>query len=796
MQKYFLILFLLINLDVAAQQRSAKLSGKVKNEKGEVLSGAGVYIQNTKYHTKTNGKGEYTLILPAGKNLVSYSYQGYKTQVLEFTINETEPIIKNVVLLSNQEVLKEIQITGQRQQHSGMLEVDANNFSQLPNASLNFESLLKQLPGVSTNNELSSQYSVRGGNFDENLIYINDIEIYKPYLVRNGQQEGLSLINPDLAGNVKFSAGGFSPRYGDKMSSVLDVQYKNSDTITTIAGLGTNGTSITTFLKVNKLDVALAYRNKRNQSVLASQQVKGSYNPNFHDFQGLLKYNISTKFSAEFLGIFNKSEFGLIPESRETIFGTLQETFRLKIDYEGKEKDEYQNLVGALILNYNPHNDLKIKWINSAFMITERENFDILGQYVFEEADDTYLGGSFGQIKAGRGIGSYHDYGRNELFADIFSSELKLNIIGNKSQWETGLRFQHDRIRDKLNEFNYIDSAGYSVPQNFTEGFPLYDYRFANNEINTTRLSGYVMNSTDLNGEWSVAGGVRFNYNSFTKEFLPSPRVIFTYKSAKEKDIVYRLASGLYVQPPFYREMRDANGIINHSIKSQKSLHFVGSSDYKFNGLGTRLRFTSEIYYKHLYDLVPYELENLRIRYAANKLSDGYAVGIDLGISGEFIRELQSSFRLSLMKTQEDVRGDHIGYIKRPTDQRMNFSAFFQDRLFNSPTYKIHMNLLFGSKMPTWPPKTQNYNADFSIPSYKRLDIGFSKDLLDPESKKRLKIFDDYFKSFIVYAEVFNLLNINNTVSYLWISDVNNNRYAIPNFLTSRQLNFKIIAKF
>ncbi len=795
MQKYIFFLLLFFSFHALAQQKLVRLSGKVQNTDEQPLQGVEVYIQNSRFHVKTNAHGEYNLTVPAGKNLISYSFSGYKTAQLTVDLSDGEDLLRNITLSKVHELLPEVTVTDQRSRNIGMAEINARDFVNLPSASQNFESLLKQLPGVSTNNELSSQYSVRGGNFDENLIYINDIEIYKPYLVRNGQQEGLSLINPDLAGNVKFSAGGFTPRYGDKMSSVLDVQYKNPDSASTIAGLGTNGTSVTTFFKANKIGVALAYRNKRNQSILSTQQVRGSYDPNFHDFQGILKYNASRKFNAEFLGIFNTSEFGLIPESRETIFGTLQETLRLSIDYEGKERDKYQNVVGALTLNYKPSNQLAFKWINSAFLITETENFDILGQYVFEEVDGDYLGGSFGKVRGNRGIGMYQDYGRNELLADIFASELKLNITRSKTLWEGGLRCQTEKIKDRLNEFNYIDSAGYALPNN-TTGFQLYEYRFAENELSTNRLSGYIMNTTDLNGQISLSGGLRFNYNSFTKEFLPSPRLVFTYKPIKEKDIVYRLAGGLYVQPPFYREMRNFDGSINANVKSQKSLHVTGSSDYKFEGLGTQLRFTSEIYYKHLYDIIPYELENLRIRYLTDKLAKGYAMGLDFGLSGEFIRDLQSSFRLSLMKTEEDIDGDNLGYIKRPTDQRVNFSAFFQDRLFNSPTYKIHLNLLFGSKLPTWPPKTVKNNTNFYIPSYKRLDVGFSKDLLDPEAEKKIKFLGNYFQSFILYAEVFNLLNINNTVSYLWVSDVKNNRYAIPNYLTSRQLNFKIIAKF
>ncbi|ADY51570.1 TonB-dependent receptor [Pseudopedobacter saltans DSM 12145] len=794
MLRILISLFLLTGFQVFAQQ-TAYISGVVKDAEGNRLNEALVFVQNTKHLTKTNTKGEYTLVLPTGKHQVSFSYIGYRTLNIAITLKSGDKLTRDIIFEANQ-LLSEVRVIDQKDRREGITILDAKSFEQFPNASQSFEAMLKQLPGVSTNNELSSQYSVRGGNFDENLIYINDIEIFKPYLVRNGQQEGLSLINPDLVKHVKFSAGGFSPRYGDRMSSVLDIQYKSKDSLTAIASLATNGSSLTLFGEKKHLSFALAYRNKKNQSLLKKQQVTGSYNPNFNDLQAILNYQFNKKFNVDLLGIYNKSEFGLVPESRETVFGTLQETYRLKVDYEGQEKDAYENTLGALSLNYKFNPAISLKWINSIFSIKEKEHFDIYGQYVFEEIESDYMGGSYGQVKANRGFGAYQDYGRNELNANIYSSEFKLNYIKEKSVWEAGLKYQRDEFRDKLNEFNFLDSAGYSLPNSNGNGLEVYDYRYAVNKIDINRISGYLMNANDLGDKWSYTGGLRFIYNTFTKEFIPSPRLILTFHPKNDKDILYRFATGLYVQSPFYREMRDLDGSINYNIKSQKSIHLVASSDYKFEGLGTQLRFISELYYKKLKDLVPYELENLRIRYLANQRSNGYAVGLDFSLSGEFVRDLQSSFRLSIMKTEEDIENDGIGYIKRPTDQRVNFSSFFQDRLFNSPTYKVHLNILYGSKLPAWPPKTQNYASNFNIPAYKRVDIGFSKDLLDSESEKRIRLLDNYFKSFTLYAEVFNLLNINNTVSYLWISDINNNRYAIPNYLTSRQLNFKIIAKF
>lgn len=807
LKKLLLLLFLFPSIVFAQNLQSIK--GIVKNEDGNPIAEAKVQIQNTKTSTLTSQTGNYLLNLKPGDYIINFSAFGYQSINVEVKLLADKDFDLSVTLKRDLQVLEQVIVQDQLGRNQGMVNLNPKLATSNPNISQSFESILKQLPGVSTNNELSSQYSVRGGNFDENLIYINDIEIYKPYLVRNGQQEGLSLINPDMVGNVKFSAGGFVPRYGDKLSSVLDVQYKSTDSTRFIVGAGTNGFSFTTFIPYKKINVALGFRNKQNTSVLNSQPVVGSYNPKFYDFQTLINYQVTKKTNLSFLGIYNTSEFGLVPQSRETQFGTFNDLLRLRVNYEGQEIDEYNNLVSSLTLNSAINDKLNLKWVNSIFLITEKENFDILGQYIFDEIENDFSSNNFGQVKANRGIGAYQNYGRNELRADVYASEIKFNYTTKKSYWETGFRFQYDKIADELKEFELIDSAGFSIPNNF-QNFVLSQSVQANNQVNTTRYSAYVQNTADLTSKISYTGGIRLNYNTFTKEFLASPRIVFAYRPNYSKDLIYKFATGLYAQPPFYREARNFDGSINLNLKSQKSLHFVLSSDYNFKALGTDLTFTTEAYFKYLYNLTPYDIENLRVRYYANQQAKGYATGLDFRINGEFIKDLESSFRLSIMKTAEDIENDSFvqtdnngnsttifpGYIKRPTDQRVNFSAFFQDKLFNSPTYKVHLNLLFGSRLPTGPPKAERYQQTFTIPAYKRLDIGFSKDILDPESRSKPKLFDKYFKSVILHAEIFNLLNINNTVSYLWITDVNNIQFAIPNYLTARQLNVRMIVKF
>jgi len=802
-------LFLILFFPLAGfAQTTFKVKGVVANQEKEFLGGVRVKIQDQKNATVSNNIGAYSFSLKPGNYIFNFSYLGFKSINVEIKVIDKD-VDLSVTLQKDLQQLKQVVVEDQQARNTGMISVNSKLASSNPNVSQSFESILKQLPGVSTNNELSSQYSVRGGNFDENLIYINDIEIYKPYLVRNGQQEGLSLINPDLVGNVKFSAGGFGAKYGDKLSSVLDVNYKTTDSNQVIVGLATNGVSATTFFNYQKFSIALAYRNKKNTSVLNSQPVIGNYDPQFNDFQGLFNWKISDKTSLNFLGIYNSSKFGLVPESRETEFGTFNQLLRLSVNYEGQEQDEFTNVVSSATLNSQLSKNSTLKWINSLFLITEKENFDILGSYIFSEIDNDFGSSNFGQVKANRGIGAYQNYGRNELKADVFSSDLKFNFTKEKNYWETGLRFQYDKIADALKEFELIDSAGFSIPNNFNN-FQLSQSVDAVNSLSTTRISAYAQNTGDINDKISYTGGIRLNFNNFTNEILISPRLVMAYRPNTEKDLIYRFAAGFYAQPPFYRELRDFDGIINQNAKSQKSLHFVLSSDYNFKGLGTNMRFSAEAYYKNLYNLTPYNLENLRLRYYANQNAKGYATGLDFSLSGEFVKDLESSFRLSLMKTAEDINGDSYiqtnedgstqvifpGYIKRPTDQRVNFSAFFQDKLFKSPTFKVHMNLLYGGKLPTGPPNSPRYQQVYRIPAYKRFDIGFSKDLLDPESTRKPRLIDKYFKSFIIYAEIFNAVNINNTVSYLWITDVNNVQFAIPNYLTARQLNLRLIVKF
>ena len=804
----FLIVLVLLCCGIGVfAQNSVHVHGTVKSDQGQLISKAIVKVAGTQAETLSTDSGAYSIQLAYKPFIVLYiTREGFQSERIEIRSAKRSDVEQNIILKKNFRELAQVEVRANANKQSNMRRIDPGQVQNMTSASGNFESILKTLPGVSANNELSAQYSVRGGNFNENLIYINDVEIYRPLLVRNGQQEGLSFINPELVSQANFSAGGFEARYGEKLSSVLDIRYNKPDSQQVVLSAGLLGLSATAKIPHSNSFTLVGLRTKTNQSILKTQPVVGSYQPHFYDFQLYHNTSLSKKLDVSVFADYNLSRFELIPESRETTFGTLNEQYKLSVDYEGSEKDRYEAFTGALTFTYKPSSPLLFKWINSAFSITEKETYDIEGSYIFDQAEDKENTSGFENVRAGRGEGIDYNYARNFLRSDIYSSELRAYLKRGRSYWESGVRFQYDKIKDELNEYNLIDSAGYALP-NTNSDFQLTDVVFSNNNLDTKRITAFLQNTISLSSKTTLNAGIRTNYNSFTQEFLVSPRISAVYQP--NRNLSWRISAGSYYQPPFYRELRDYNGNLFSGSKAQRSLHFLAGSDYYFQGLGTTLKFTSELYYKRLNNLIPYKVENLRIRYFADQQAKGYAAGADFSLSGEFVERLESSFRLSLMKTEEDVKGDsyqkkdqngnsvtiYPGFLKRPTDQRINFSAFFQDRLFNSPTYKVHLTLLYGSALPVGPSKTERYEDVFRIPAYKRVDIGFSKNFLEGGTGNRLRFMKKYFNSFQAYAEVFNLLNISNTVSYLWIKDVNNYQYAIPNYLTARQLNFKIIAK-
>ena len=807
MAKRALFLLGLVILSLCASAQSLiKVSGIIYDEKNQPLPKVSITLVGLSGIAVSNEQGKYTIQSRLSNFSLRFKLVGYQTETIKFSEQKGADVKKDIFLKPDVKELKGVKITAKQNELNNAKSINVTDLASLPAVSMNFEAILKTLPGVSTNNELSSQYSVRGGNFDENLIYVNDIEINRPILIRNGQQEGLSFINPDFVSRARFSAGGFNARYNDRLSSVLDVRYDKPDSNEYILTAGLMGFSATAKTNFKNSHLLFGFRRKDNRNVLGTQDQKGSYRPNFNDFQALYQYNFNQKFSINTLLNFNSGSFKLVPQSRETQFGTITTPMRLKVDYEGQEIDDYYTYGGAVTALFNPNKDVSIKWINSYFEIKERERFDIDGNYVFEEVDNDYAGGDFGPIRKNRGLGNQYSYARNTLNSSTTSTELKLEQRIGKHDFTYGARFEQAKYVDKINEYSYLDSAGYILPAN-TNSFTFEDAIFTNNHLKINTISGYLQDSYAVSSKTDIQFGLRASYNDLSSELLLSPRLLMLYRPDEQK--LWRFTAGIYRQAPSYRSIRDLDGSLNLNQKAQRSYNLSAGYDVAFNGLGTRLKFTSEIYYKYSDRMIPYTVDNVRIKYLATSTAKGHTYGADFSLGGELVKDLLSFFRVSILSANQDVINDsyvtkdangqnqtiYPGYLKRPTDQKVNFSIFFQDRLFKSPTYKVHLNLLYGSRLPIGAPQIKTYTDDFSIPAYRRVDIGFSNDFLDASAKRKPQFLSRYFNSIIAYVEVFNLLNINNTVSYLWLKDVNNVNYAIPNYLTGRQLNFKLIFK-
>ncbi len=834
---FILILFLNLSFFSFAQQRTV-VFGKITNEQGQAMPFVNVSLKGFSAGVVSDKNGEYEIVIPAGEDVVlHFSFIGFKPEerILHLNHGDRKKINQKMKILTTE--LKDVIVVEEQLRESGLIKIDPKMARVTPGISGNIEDVIKTMPGVSSNNEMSSQYSVRGGNYDENLVYVNGIEIYRPFLIRSGQQEGLSFINSDLISSILFSAGGFDARYGDKMSSVLDITYKRPHTnagSVTLSLLDANA-HFEGVSKDNRLSFLFGVRHKTNQSVLQGLDTKGDYNPSFTDFQSFIDYKVNNEWVVSFLGNIASNVYRLKPTDRDTRFGTINEAYRLKVYFDGQEKDSFETRFGALSAKYTPSPNLNIRFTASTFSTIESETFDIRGQYWIGQLETNFASDEFGEVIESQGIGTHLNHARNFLKARVTSFEHSGQLYHDQQFLQWGFKFQHERITDQLNEWEMIDSAYFSIPnpqgipgnpEPTNPDFELFKSTKAKIDLNTNRVSGFMQNKWMLNDEkrLSLTAGVRFNYWDFNEQFLFSPRMSISYKPAWEKDVLLRFATGFYYQPPFYKEIRNFDGEINPEIKAQRSIHIVGSVDWNFKAWERPFKITTAIYYKFLDDLIPYKIDNVRIRYLANNMAKGYATGIDLKINGEFVKGIESWASLSLMKTAEDIKGDFYwnyfnenglliqpgisngaavdstivepGFIPRPTDQRFNLSLFFQDYLPRNPSYKVHLRLVFGSRLPFGPPDSEKYKDILRIPPYKRVDIGFSKQLIGDKSQFAMNNPLKYIKSLWITAEVFNLLQINNTISYLWIKDVESRQYAIPNYLTPRQLNFKIIAQF
>lgn len=839
-RKLALILLLAFTIPafVAQGQGTAVLQGQVTDQHGKPMELVNVALVGTSVGATTAANGSYLLRIPSDSSwIVDFSFIGYQRQ--QFRIRLAAGAVRDldVALEFTSTDLTPVEVKDRQVRYTNYIRLDPKDAQLVPSITGGIEALIKTLPGVSSSNELSSQYSVRGGNFDENLVYVNGVEIYRPFLIRSGQQEGLSFVNSSLVSNITFSAGGFEAKYGDKLSSVLDIQYKKPVEFAGSAQVSLLGAQA--HLEGASPNKRFSYlggvRYKTNQYILKGLETKGDYKPNFVDVQGLLSYELTQKLGLSFLGYYSNNSYNLVPESRQTNFGTLTEAYRLQVYFEGQEVDRYRMYLGALTLDYHPNDEVNLKFITSSFQSVESETFDILGQYWIGKLETAQGSEEFGNVVEVQGVGGNMTHARNYLDATVFNMEHKGSWIKDDNYFQWGIRYQHEWIDDRLSEWEVVDSSGFSLPHPLNNiggpannpDFEIFRSVKSSASLSSNRYSGFIQDTWNLmqNGRTlSLSVGVRFQYWDYNQDATLSPRATLSYHPDWKRDVVFRFSAGYYHQPPFYKELRDLDGSL-HKVGAQKSVHFVAGTDYMFFAWGRPFKLVAEAYYKYLDHLIPYIIDNVRIRYMPSEESHGYATGLDFRVNGEFIRGIESWASLSVMKTEEDIEGDYYydlyneagekiipgytpdqvavdsvinypGYIPRPTDQRVNFSLFFQDYLPSNPTYGMSLTLLFGSGLPFGPPDSPKYTHTKRMPPYRRVDIGFSKQFISEKTRFKDKNPLRYLKNAWINLEVLNLFQTNNTVSYTWVRDVNNRQYAVPNYLTPRQINLKLLVEF
>lgn len=807
MQQIIILVFILFPLGLFSQQTGV-IFGKITDSNGQPIYNANITLSDHAGGTTTNKDGSYELRVPANKQvLISISFIGYEISPFEVTVKSGERKEVSKILTTSSTQLESIEVKDQQIRKSTFNRLDPKSVTFIPSMNSSIEDLIKTMPGVSSRNELSSQYSVRGGNYDENLVFVNDIEVYRPFLIHSGQQEGQSFLNPDLVSSISFSAGAFDAKYGDKMSSVLDIRYKRP---TSFAGsfdislLGANGHVEGTFTK--KISYLLGVRYKTYSYFLKGLDTKGNYKPRFFDIQGMLNYEISKKWEVSFLGMYSNNSFKLIPQTRETSFGTLNEAYKINIFFDGQEVDGYRNWLGAMTLTYKPNPNLRLKLISSLYQTNESETYDVSGEYWLGKLE-TFQGEGNGQVTEALGVGAYLDHARNYLNGTVFNLEHRGTYEKGINLLQWGIKYQNEYFRNVMNEWELKDSAGYSLPhppdsigyhnpQNDTLLFNISEVIRSKNTVDANRLSVFGQNTwtfTNPKNEISLTAGLRAIYWDYNSQFLLNPRANISFKPHWKKEVVFRFATGYYSQPPTFRELTDLRGNVVQNLKAQTSIQFVAGSDLYFKAWNRPFKFVSEVYYKYLENLIPYSVDNMKIRYYGNNDAFGYATGIDLRINGEFVNGVESWASLSVMKTMENINGD---WIPRPTDQRINLSIFFQDYIPHYPSWRMNLTLFYGTGIPFGPPNSPRKDQIFRIPPYRRVDIGLSKQIIGEDTRFSPKNPIRVIHSMWISLEIFNLLQISNTVSYLWITDIENRQYAVPNYLTPRQFNLKLLATF
>lgn len=803
-----LILFCLMPLLLSAKA-SMRIYGYVYSPEREAAPYVSIQVLGTEYNTSTRIDGYYELEFPITDTAtVKYFYMGCDAVYQKVSTKQLS-IQKIVYLRETATLLKETEVKAYAKQSGTQNSLDLSKLKLIPDASGNgIEGLLSTYAGVSSTNEMSSQYSVRGGNFDENSVYVNNIEVYRPLLIRSGQQEGLSFLNPDLVSAISFSSGGFDAKYGDKMSSVLDIQYKKPKAFEASVGgslLGANA-YIGQASKNGKFTQVHGIRYKSSNYLLGTLETEGVYNQEFLDYQTYITYNFAPKWEVNVLGNFSQNSYLSIPESRTSTFGTLEAPTTFKIYFDGQEKDLFQTLFGAATLKYSPTKSVNLSLIGSAFSTREEINYDIAGEYWLGELSSTEGGTGDGKTL---GVGSYQDYGRDKLNASVKTLAHRGEYKRKKNKLEWGASIQEEIITDKIQEFQYRDSAGYSLPYS-SGNLNVYYNLYSNTELKSYRTQAFLQDAFKINtakGNFAITTGLRANYWSFNEEMLLSPRASIAYFPKWKRDFSFRFATGLYYQSPFYKELRDTitdnmrnvSVSLNKDIKAQRSIHYVLGTDYYFKSGNRPFKFTTELYYKSADNVISYSVDNVKIMYSGKNDAKAYTTGVDFKFFGEFVPGTDSWLSLSIMQSKEDVLTDSIGYVSRPNEQRYNFSMFFQDYFPGYPKYKVHLKFVWADGLPFWAPNTNTHSTSNTnrAKAYRRVDIGCTRSYVKGDIRwmDKTHVFSAV-KSINLGLEVFNLLNIDNVGSYYWVTDISNIQHAIPNSLTGRQINFKMSLDF
>lgn len=791
MNRRFLFLLALLATALGCVAQTFTLRGRVTDGEGNPVEFASVTCPSQGRATVTSLQGQYALrLLTADSVVVKFSMLGYRTKTRVLRRPKSTQTLQ-VTLTEQASTLGEVTVAGQKIQSGQTQDIGTQPLRSLPSTTGNaVEELIQSQAGVSTHSELSSQYNVRGGSFDENSVYINSVEVYRPFLVRSGQQEGLSVINPDMVERIGFSTGGFEAKYGDKMSSALNITYRRPKRFEATAAASLLGGSAYVGFSNKKLAWANGVRYKTTKYLLGSLETKGEYKPNFLDYQTYLSYKPNKRWTVDFIGNISDNHYNFHPKDRETKFGTMESVRSFRVYFDGQEKDRFRTFFGTLGITRHLGDSTSVSLLGSSFSTSEQERYDIQGQYWLTQTETS----------ENLGVGTYFEHARNYLKAHVESVKLLLKHTAKQHDVEAGLTWKQEHIEENSVEYEMRDSAGYSVPHTGKDLFMIYSLR-ARNELNANRLETYVQDTWRFRsaGEhtlFTLNYGLRFSHWNYNKESILSPRVSLGITPSFNHNVTLRFATGLYYQAPFFKELRDTSTVagvtratLNRKIKSQRSIHFIAGMDYRFNMNNRPFKFTAELYYKLLGNVVPYSINNVKVVYYGSNEASGHAAGLDLKLFGEFVPGTDSWVTLSVMDTKMKLNGVKV---PMPTDQRYALNLFFTDYFPGTTRWKMSLKLAYADGLPFSAPHRELETNTFRAAAYKRADIGMSYRVLNNEHRERKSIFRNIWLS----LDCLNLLGINNVNSYYWVTDVTNQQYAVPNYLTGRQINARLLFEF